>query len=82
MSASFDLTGRTAQLADTIAYAILASLLRNRWLADGAPTRARYQLHGRVRDEVGQRLRAMVVLSDRATGRASLGRPLGWRIGR
>ena len=65
----FDLTGRTAQQADTIAYAISASLLRNRWLAVGAPTRARYQLHGRVRDDGGQRLRAMVVLSDRATGR-------------
>ena len=65
----FDLTGRAAQRADTIADTISASLMRNRWLAVGAPARARYQLHGRVRDDGGRHLRALVVLSDRATGR-------------
>jgi AraC-like DNA-binding protein/tetratricopeptide (TPR) repeat protein len=65
----FDLTGRTAQRADTIADTISASLLRNRWLAVSAPARARYQLHGRVRDDGSRHLQALVVLSDRATGR-------------
>ena len=65
----FDLTGKAAQRANTIADEVSASLLRNRWLAVGALAHARYQLHGQVRDDGGRRLRAMVVLSDRATGR-------------
>ena len=65
----FDLMGKAASRTATIADEIAASLLRNRWLAVGTLSNARYQLHGRVRDDGGRRLRAMAVLSDRMTGR-------------
>lgn len=65
----FDLMGKAAYRAATIADEISAALMRNRWLAVGALGNARYQLHGRVRDDGSRRLRAMAMLSDRATGR-------------
>jgi AraC-like DNA-binding protein len=65
----FDLIGTRAQRATTIADEISAALLRNRWLAVGSPGNARYHLRGKVRDDSGQRLRIMVMLTNAATGR-------------
>ena len=65
----FDLMGKAASWTATIADEIAASLLHNRWLAVGTLAYARYQLHGRVRDDGGRRLQAMAVLRDRTTGR-------------
>ena len=65
----FDLIGEAAQRGAAIADEISMALLRNRWLAVGAPVNARYLLHGRVRSDGARRLRVMVMLSDRASGR-------------
>jgi len=65
----FDLMGRAASRAATITDEISAALTHNRWLAVGALAKARYQLHGRVRDDSAGRLRITAMLSDRATGR-------------
>lgn len=65
----FELMGKTASQAATITDEISAALMRNRWLAVGVLAKARYQVHGRVRDDGARRLRVMAMLSDRATGR-------------
>jgi TolB-like protein len=65
----FNLIGTRASLAGTIAEEISAALLRNRCLAVGAPAHARYHLRGTVREDGGQRLRIMVMLTEAASGR-------------
>jgi AraC-like DNA-binding protein/tetratricopeptide (TPR) repeat protein len=65
----FDLMGKGASRAATITEEISAALMRNHWLAVGSLAKARYQLHGRVRDDNAGRLRVTAMLSDRATGR-------------
>src|SRR5262249_38218917 len=45
----FNLIGTRASRAGTIAEEISAALLRNRWIAVGAPDHARYHLRGTVR---------------------------------
>src|SRR5262249_17954364 len=65
----FNLIGTRASRADTIAEEISAALLRNRWLAVGAPDHARYHLRGTVREDGGQRLRIMAMLTEAASGR-------------
>jgi TolB-like protein len=65
----FDLSGTQAHGAAGLADEICAALLRNRWLALGSSTSARYHLRGKVRDDGLQRLRIMVMFTDGETGR-------------
>jgi AraC-like DNA-binding protein len=65
----FNLIGTRARRAVSIADEISAALLRNRWLAVGAPDHARYHLRGTIRDDGAQHLRIMVMLTDAASGR-------------
>jgi AraC-like DNA-binding protein/Flp pilus assembly protein TadD len=65
----FDLVGACARSAANIGDEISAALLRSRWVSVGSPVNARYQLHGKTRDDGIKRLRVMVMLTDATTGR-------------
>jgi len=65
----FDLIGPEAERAAGLSDEIGAALWRIPWVALALPTRARYQLRGKVRADAQGRLRATLMLLEAATGR-------------
>jgi TolB-like protein len=65
----FEHIGALAAAATGLDDEISAAMLRNRWLAIGAPAYALYHLRGKVRDDGDRRLRVAVMLTFAPTGR-------------